>query len=957
MKNRRLSMSQLLLAAGFFLYFFGMHTSATAQNGSITGQVKDIRSGETLPGANILIDGTLTGTITDFDGKFVLESLKPGNYDIKVSFISYDPLLFKGIRVEAGRNTILDVPLQEATTAIGEVTIVAVRRSDTEMSVLNAIRTNPLVANGISSKQIALSQDKDASEAIRRVPGITILDNRFVVVRGLNQRYNNVWLNNAPTPSSEADSKAFSFDIIPASMLDNIIIYKSASPELPADFTGGLVSIRTKNMPEKNEYSFNIQEIFNPQATFNSYHSYQGGKLDWLGMDDGTRRLPAYFPANLQNASTSDQIELTKMLNNNWVPNSGTTLPDAKLGFTMSHRIRIGKASLGEITAINYSNPRNFIRTENRSFSVYDYVLDRSGMDFDFIDSSYTQSINLGILNNWSLYLGNGNKIEFRNLLSNQGESSTLLRNGTEYYSNTVIRSIEYAYKSRLTYSGQLSGTHSFENSDSQIDWVAAYSFARRDEPDIRRVKQVLNDNSTDTGFGKYFLELPSNPLSSNAGRLFINTRENLFSGAINFHKKLTWGNFKPQIKTGIFIEKKQRSFAARKLGYVFSDAQYKDQSIQYLAINDLLSGQNFNSTTGIKLAEETNKSDSYTARNEQYSGYVSINVPFTSRINLFTGVRIEKNRQLLSSFNRFQQPVLVDLDTLNLFPSANLTYNLNVKSLVRLAYGKSVNRPEFREIAPFPFYDFQSNAVFSGNPALKNAYIHNFDFRYEFYPDNNELISAGVFFKRFLNPIEIRYIETGSGLEYSYQNAMAATNFGIEAEIRKTLGKQGWLQNLVFVLNGAWIRSRVDFRSGSTEQDRPLAGQSPYVVNLGFFYSDPMESKLRISLMYNVAGERIYIVGQPKSKPWEYIPNIYEMPRHLVDLTLSKRFGKHLEIKLGIKDLLNQVVVFKQSINTDVDLSTYEQGLGGVVHFTRDQIYRQFRPGSYYSIGLQYIF
>jgi outer membrane receptor for ferrienterochelin and colicin len=947
-------MKKTVILTGMFIVGLLFNHQAFAQNGSVSGQVKDSRTGETLPGATILIVGTTTGAITDFDGNYALESMASGNYDIRISFISYDPMLFTGVRVESGKNTRLDAQLTEATTQISEVRVVAVRRSDTEMSVLNMIRTNPLVANGISSKQISMSQDKDASEAIRRVPGITIIDNRFVVIRGLNQRYNNVWLNNTSAPSSEADSKAFSFDIIPTGMIDNLIIYKSSSPELPADFTGGFVSIRTKNMPEKNEYSLSFQGSVNPQSSFGQFHSYEGGRTDWLGIDNGTRVLPGYFPDNLQDASAGDQIELSKRLNNNWIPKQGITLPDSKLGFSMSHRIKIGKTSLGEITSINYSNSRNFIRSVNRSFSVYDYALDRPGMDFDFADSTYTQSINLGILNNWSWFLGNGNKIEFRNLLSNQGESSTLFRNGTEYYSNTVIRSFEYAYKSRLTYSGQLSGTHMMEKSASKIDWVIGYAYALRDEPDLRRIKQIKNDNQTDSGYGRYFLELPSNPLSSNAGRLFMRTGENVLSGGVNLEKKLIFGGFKPSLKAGAFMEEKSRTFSARKLGYIFSDGMQKDPAIQYLPIAELLSGRYFNSTTGIKLAEETSKSDSYSADNHHLAGYVSINLPITTRINLFTGLRMEKNQQVLSSYNRFQQPVTVDIDTLNLFPSANLTYHINSKNLIRIAYGKSVNRPEFREIAPFPFYDFRSNAVFSGNPGLNNAYIHNFDLRFESYPDNNEQVSFGVFYKRFLNPIEIKYIETGSGLEYSYHNAMSATNYGLEAEIRKSLGSDGWLQRMTVVLNGAYIRSRVDFQANSIEQDRPLAGQSPYVINGGLFYADTERSGLNFSLMYNVIGERIYIVGQPKSKPWEYIPNIYEMPRHLVDLMVSKKIGKYLEIRIGIRDLLNQPVVLGQSIETDVDLSAYDQGQLGIVHFKRDQIVREFRPGSYYSIGLK---
>jgi outer membrane receptor for ferrienterochelin and colicin len=936
---------------------FTLVLSATAQNGSISGQVRDFKTAETLPGANIMIEGSVSGTITDFDGCFALEALQPGTYAIRISYISYEAVILTGIQVEAGKNTTLEIKLKEATTTIDAVSIVATRRTDTEMSVLNSVRAHPLVANGLSSKQIAMSQDKDASEAIRRVPGVTIVENRFVVIRGLNQRYNNVWLNNAPAPGSESDSRAFSFDIIPSQMIDNLMIYKSLSPDLPADLTGGFVNISTKNMPEKNQYVLGLQAGVNPQATFANYYTYAGGSLDWLGMDDGTRSLPSYFPANLQSASGKDQVELSKRLNNNWGPQSAITMPDSKLSFMMSHRFQIGQTSLGEITTVNYGMARNFIRSLNRSFSVYNFEEDQSALDFDFTDSTFTNSVNLGILNNWSWYLGKGNKLEFRNLLSNQAESSTLFRNGTEYYSNTVIRSFEYGYKSRLTYSGQLSGTHSLGEFGGKIDWTLGYSYAHRNEPDIRRIKQILNDNITDAGYGRYFLELPSNPLSSTAGRIFMGTTENLLSGAVNYEKSFAFGNFRPKIKAGAYFEQKVRHFSARKLGYIYSNGSQKDVSIQYLDIAELLTERYFNNTSGIKLAEETGKSDSYEASNRHVAGYLAANLPVTKRIGIWTGIRVESNSQDLSSYDRFQQPVSVKLDTVNFFPSANVTFTLNDKNQFRLAYGNSINRPEFREIAPFPFYDFRSNAVFSGNPDLLNAYIHNFDLRYEVYPETGELISIGAFYKKFLNPIEIKYIETGSGLEYSYQNALSATNYGIEAEIRKSLSEEGWLRNMVLVFNGAWIHSVVDFEAGSVERDRPLAGQSPYVLNLGLFYSESEKARLNFSLLYNVIGPRIYIVGQPKSQSWEYIPDIYEMPRHLVDLTVSKRIGKYLEIKLGIKDLLNQPVVFTQSIDTDADLSVYGSDPSGMVHFSREQIYREYRPGSSFSLGIQATF
>ncbi|HEX3007741.1 MAG TPA: TonB-dependent receptor, partial [Bacteroidales bacterium] len=390
------------------------------------------------------------------------------------------------------------------------------------------------------------------------------------------------------------------------------------------------------------------------------------------------------------------------------------------------------------------------------------------------------------------------------------------------------------------------------------------------------------------------------------------------------------------------------------KLGYIYSDLSQRDFAIQYLPVDQLLSGSYFNSTTGIKLSEETSKSDSYDAGNRQLAGYVALNIPVSKKINVYVGARAEKNSQNINSYDRYQQPIEVVNDTLDIFPSANISYNFNEKNLIRLAYGKSINRPEFREIAPFPFYDFENNALFSGNPDVKNAYIHNFDLRYELYPSQFETFSLGVFYKRFINPIELKYAQTGSGLEYSYQNADRATNYGIELELRKSLAKSGSLKNWSAVLNGAWIKSNITFKNNITDLERPLAGQSPYVVNAGLYYDNIEKSRLMISVLYNVIGKRIHIVGIPAQNSWESMPDVYEMPRHLVDLTISKKIGKYFEIKGGIKDLLNQAVIYKQTIDENVDLSYYSSTEPQVKHFKVDQTTRKYKPGTYYTIGFQ---
>jgi outer membrane receptor for ferrienterochelin and colicin len=954
---KKSAIKTLLISLLGFLLILLFNDISIAATGTIEGMVVDKKTGETLVGATIIIEGTTVGAVTDFDGHFIIAGIKPGTYNIIVSYISYNPIVFEGVVVVADKKAQLKVDLEEASIKIGDVAITASRRKGSDVSIISAIKSGLIVSNGISNQQITRSQDRDASEVVKRVPGVTIVDDRFVIVRGLGQRYNSVWLNNSAAPSSEADSRAFSFDIVPSAMLENMMVFKTPAPELPGDFSGGFVKLTTKDVPESNSYSFSIGSSFTPGTTFNEFYKYEGGKFDWLGFDDGTRKLPSVFPKDLREVGSNDQALLGRMLNKNWLAKASNAMPDLRFSFAMAHRFKIKKIIIGEVTAVNYSNTNSFDKIENNNFGVYRFQTDKPGYDFAFNDSIFKNTVKLGVMHNWTAFLGKGNKIEFRNLFNHIGYTKTTFRQGTEYYSNTRIKSYEYAFMSRNTYMGQLSGTHSFNENKTKIDWTTGYSMATRDEPDLKRLKLVQNESSTDPNYGRYYMVFPSNPLTSNAGRVFMNLKENVYTAGANIENTFQIFDIKPVLKAGIYAEKKERSFSARKLGYVVSDGSQYDNKIGYLPLDQMFNDANINTTTGIKLAEETGRSDSYTGSNDQIAGYIAFQIPFSEKFSVYTGVRGEKNKQMINSYDRFQQPITVMNDTFNILPSINAIYKFNDKNLVRMAYGKSLNRPEFREIAPFPFYDFENNAVYSGNPNLKNASIHNGEIRFEHYPSENEIISVGLFYKKFINPIEVKYLQTGSGLEYTYQNAEQAFNYGVEAEMRKTLASGGFFEKINVVLNGAYIKSEIKFTNTITEKSRPMAGQSPYILNAGIFYSDPDKSRLMVNLLYNVIGKRINIVGIPEQNKWEDIPDVYEMPRHLVDFVISKKIGKFAELKFSIKDLLNQSVIFKQNVNTTVDMSHYNGGPSDIRHFDRDQILRSYTPGSSYSLELGFRF
>jgi outer membrane receptor for ferrienterochelin and colicin len=926
------------------------------QSGSIDGVVSDRKSRETLIGTTITIDGTSVGTTSDINGHFILSNIKPGIYTVKISYVSYFPKSYEKVKVEPGKVTSLKAELEENTVSLGDVTVTAVRKTNTDISVINAVKTSPFVAIGISSQQISRTLDKDASEVIRRVPGITIQDDRFLVVRGLSQRYNNVWLNGAATPSSEADVKAFSFDVIPSSMIENIMIFKSPAAELPADFSGGFVKISTKNMPENNSMFFTYSTGFNQGTTFNDFYKYKGSTTDWLGYDNGYRSLPKDMPAHLNEyeSATNPSIKgliatLGNEMNDSWTASTATAFPDQKFSLGINRKFKIGKTAMGTSTALTYSYTNNSDILALSDYSIYDFNNDNPSYLNQFVDKHYSTSAKITLMTNWSLLLGKGTKIEFRNLLNQAGNSRSSMRTGREFYNDgRYIRSDELRYLSRFIYSGQLAGEHSFsDNSKTKLDWIVGYAASGKKEPDTKRYR-YLRDQVDTTKFIMLFSDQAD--LSSQS-RMWIDLSENTVSVTVNFTHQFDISGFKPELKTGFYYENKERVFTARNFGYAKASlASTLGQTS--LPVDQVFSEANINMDNGIKLMEVTSGSDSYRASNNQIAGYLSVKLPLTSKINLYSGIRIEKNRQTLSSYKQGSTTeVNVDRDTINLFPSFNLTYNLNEKNLLRLAYGMSVNRPEFREIAPFYYVDFEMNAGIYGAPQIKQAYIHNFDIRYELYPKSGESFTFGGFYKKFSNPIE-QIILGNSPTQYSFENVLSAYSYGLEADARKSLDFIQGLKNFTLVLNTAIIKSRVQFSEGSLFRDRPLEGQSPYIVNAGLFFQN--EKGLMLSILYNVIGKRIAAVGRPSPNKWEDIPNIYEMSRNVIDLTFSKMIGKKFEIKGGIKDLLNEKVKYVQTVNTLVDMNAYTNGAdNGSKYFKRDQVTRSFLPGRYFSIGI----
>jgi outer membrane receptor for ferrienterochelin and colicin len=904
-----------------------------AQKGILKGTITDSKTGESLVGTTILVQGTSTGTVTDFDGNYILPDLFPGPYNLVISFISYESRLIRA-EIEAGKETVLIVQLDPATVDLGEVQVVATRRTDTEMSMLSNLKSQDLIVSGITAQQISRSQDSDAAEVVRRVPGITITDGRFVIVRGLIERYNSVMLNNATAPSFEADKRAFSFDAIPSGLIDNILIYKSPAPELPGDFAGAAIDVQTKSAADLNSFSISYGARVSEKTTFNpNFQTHQGSKTDWLGFDNGYRSIPDGIPSDLEfkelyvwpNAQVylERSKEITRLSNlfpNNWETAMKSPLPDQNFSANLQRRFVLGKISVGNITSINYNSSSSYNQVERREFQGWDEVQGRIVENFDFSDMRSTEENKLSVIHNWNLIYGKNQKLEVRNFLNQIGTKNTSQRDGVNYYNVETLRMFDHRFESRLIYSGQLAGKQTFNQDKTHFNWMLGKSYTNKDQPDNKRLMYAQNDNEESDRFGAYELRLQSIPNVYLAGRMWIEMDENVYNGKFDFDHNFTLFGSENiwQVKTGYFYELKERKLNSRLIGAV---AVRNPPDIFYKPVSEIFSPENFYLDEnvpprkhGLSYRDNTRAKDSYDATDNLWAGYLALNIPVTKKINLYGGARVEKfDRIITNFFEKTGDTENMDItrDTTDIFLSANLTYNINEKNLFRLSYGQTLNRPEFREISSFDYQDFEMFAVVHGNPDLQNAYVKNYDLRYEWYPEMGEMISLAAFYKDFTNPIELFQIPAGSSFDYKPFNTEKAYSAGLEVDIRKRFmsfedhyGFFRFVKDLTVVFNTSLIKSEINTEKQGFARDtvRVMHGQSPYIVNLGLFYNN-LEAKFTASVNYNNVGKRITFVGTPNN------PHTWELPRNSLDLTLQKGIGNKFQIKGGVKDILNEPI------------------------------------------------
>lgn len=876
--------------------------SATAQNGSISGVISDNSNNDVLIGATVKVDGSAFGASTDIDGSYTINNLTAGTYSISVSYLGYQTKTITEVIVKANETTRVDAFLSEEGAEEIEtvvVTATAVRQSVSGLLVLQ--QKSAAIVTGISSDDIKKSPDRNTSDVLKRVSGTSVQDNKFVIVRGLGDRYNSTLINGMSLPSTEADRRAVSFDLFPANLLDNLIIYKTASPNLPGEFAGGIIQMNTREVPEKAFVTVSASSTYNSMSTFKPYMTHEGSSLDFLGAgaNDAVRALPAgigsssEYSALLSDPST--RFAASQLFTNNWaLQNKSSMLPSGSLQLSAGRRF--GK--LGLIGALTY-NANNRI-TESELTDILE--VSATNLKYRYFDKTYRQTNTVGAMLNAAYQLNDYNRITFNNLFNQNGEKTTVDRTGESFEPPFLLHDNSAQYRQARIYTSQLQGEHSTADGINKVKWGVSYSNVARRTPDYRRMRYLSSDNGE-----TYFAPISGGAgTPDQAGKYFDEQNETLFSASADYTYTFRAFGSRNNVRAGLFLDNKNKDFTPRIFNYVINSEGNYNSSLGSLPLDQIFDRANFNEE-GFRVYEFTQAVDAFEGQSTLTGAYLMTEIDPTDKFQIIGGLRVESLYQNLHNGLNKRTNLIDSLSqarVTDFLPSVNMIYSLNEKSKLRLSGSQTVARPNFRELAPFSFYDFNLNLSTQGNASLVRTRITNIDARYEIYPGENQMLAVTAFFKYFKNPIEQVVSDPGqSPRQYSYTNIASAINSGIELEFRRNL-----IGGLSTFGNFAYIYTRADISSipATLAETSQLQGQSPYTANLGLSY---FAEKLGITstVLYNQIGKRIWRRGANG-----YL-DIVENSRPVIDFQLAKKFGKGGEIKLTIGDLLAKEQIFYQ--------------------------------------------
>jgi TonB-dependent receptor len=915
-----------------FVFFAG---NLTFGQGTVTGTVTDVKTGFPLAFAKVKVEGLNAGANSDFDGNYTIK-LAPGTYTLIFSESNGGYIDVKKEVVLTTEPITLDVVLsQDKTMTIKEITVIGIVSPKTLIGN-DIVRMNGTVSSdGLSGDQIAEQGGSTVGDAIQSVPGISIEDGKNIYVRGLGDRYTKTLLNGMEIPGLDPDRNSVQLDIFPATLIDNITIYKSFAPNLTGDFTGGLVDISTKDYPSKKTMYAKLGLGFNTKTTFNSeYLTYKGGAFDFLGFDDGTRALPLRTTDIFPSPITGDpKLEsMTRSFGNVMAPQAGMAFLDQNYSFSYGDKIKIDTAKFKKLEygynfALNYRNSNRYY--DDIQFSEYRKEYDGNGEPLT--DLGRWRQLNGELAENNVLLTGlisqglkfKRSKLSLVLFHTQNGNSSSSITSEENFEQNPgILVKQNIQYSQRSVTNANLSGKHYLDKERTwKLEWKVSPTFSRISDPDMRTTALELLDETGTNGEAVYAF---SPGIGSEIRRTWRELREYNVGGRFDISRKIASKDSlkeSHEISFGGLNTFKTRSFEVNDYYFNLENSlEFSGDPDWYFQDENIWTPESDIGTFASGQAEPTNTFNAAQIVSGLYAMHV---MPVTQKLKATYGARVEKVTNWYTGQNNSGTVIYdneVVLDEWNVLPSVNLVYQMERKSdstrnkrttNLRGAYFMTLARPSFKEKSIAQIYDPIQGRVFNGNIDLQQTTVQNIDVRWEHFFGNVELVSASAFYKRFNNPIELVAFNSAPN-EVQPLNAGTADVLGFEVELRKSLifdEKRQEKMNVILGTNFTYVKSRIDMRevditTGATtltEKEireanaregetignfRPMNGQSPFIVNAFLTYKDSLGWTVNVS--YNVQGKKLAIIGIGS------LPDVYEQAFHSLNLKASKTFGSN---------------------------------------------------------------
>lgn len=923
---------------------------------NVYGKVYDKTNAEELIGASVYLLNSSTGTITDFNGSYELNEIPKGQQKIICQYISYQN---DTLEINISEDVAFNFQLLEETITLGSIDLITKVNRKEESYVVNLQKKSAGMLNTLSKKQMSITGSSNAADAVKNVSGVNVQGGKYVYVRGLSDRYSLVTLNGIALPSLDPNKNSVQMDLIPSNVIDNILVFKTFTPDLPGNFTGGLVDVNTSDFPDSLELNFNYSTGYRSLSNLNSnFTGQKSSSTDWLGYDDGSRDRPSFVQQNginffnpssfadaysyaqtqdlniaemtydeflssderwkwLEQAriNANDSLTIaTQSFSNNWNPEKFKSGLNQSISFSLGNKYTFGENQIGFNSGVNYKKKYAFY--EDAQIGRYK----QTGINAETLTAQKTGTESRGdehvfgsIFMNASLHFNQKHKIKFVSMLNQNGQSSARYFSGENRSDAFGLFEEQRTqrYMERQLKTSQISGTHLFEaHKKSELTWNFGHTKSYQNTPDLKVFTNsyeylMLEDEDTGDFYQDTAPTYSIQPnLYSAPTRYYRFLKENNTNLKIDYKRNLNEEEF---IKIGLSYLEKNRENQEFRYTYNSNGIGYNNSIDDYFSTENTIVGQSINGNGGnaafINVLDNTEIRNQFTAEQIIMSTYIMGTLKPLEVLEVTAGIRLEDTAIQAQSQDASQ--TIGKLDNLDFLPALNLKYNIDEGTQIRMSYGRTLARPSFREIAPTAWFDFETSFQFIGNPELKRTLVNNFDLRIEKYLPGAGLISVSGFYKQFNNPIEQVMNPQAQNVELSWRNVQEANVLGMELEYKKKFVlEEGEYLTLGFNTSIIHSKTQIDplelelIRAFDPEHSatRPMYGQSPYIVNL---YTQYQMAGWNVGANFNVSGKSIVIVQKGAV-------DVYEAPKPMLNLKVDKQMSKRTKLSLSASNILS---------------------------------------------------